>query len=203
MIIPLVEPDRFLFASSPAVPECMGDVLSWVIRYIHIFSGVLWVGGAFLWGMVIAPRIMQKGPPHIRRPFLEAALKPISNVLMIGGVITILSGLVLMGALVGWGNVVGTFQGTYGPNGYGIALGIGFVAALIMMIEGLFIIKPTAFKLLAAMQAMPAPAPGAPPAAPPPEIPALGKKLGIASMTTILLGTIALGAMAWAVNVFR
>ena len=195
--------DRFLFASSPAVPGRMGDVVSWAIRFIHIMSGVLWVGGAFLWGMVIAPRIMQKGPPAIRRPFLEAALKPISNFLMIGGVVTILSGIVLMGMLVGWSNLLATFQGTHGPPGYGIALGIGFVAALIMVIEGVFIIKPTAFKLLAAMQAMPAPAPGAPPAPPPPEIPALGKKLGIASMTTILLGTIALAAMAWAVNVFR
>lgn len=181
----------------------MGDLLSWVIRYVHMFSGVLWVGGAFLWGMVIAPRIMQKGPPMIRRPFLEAALKPISNFLTMGGVLTILSGVVLMGELVGWANVLATFQGTYGPPGYGIALGVGFVAALAMISVGVFIIKPTAFRLLAAMQAMPAPTPGTPPAAPPPEVPALGKKLGIASMTTITLGTIALGAMAWAVNVFR
>lgn len=177
----------------------MADAFTWFIRFVHIFSGVMWVGGIFLWSMVIAPNVLQRGPPMIRRPFLEAVLGKISRYFTIAGVLTILSGFWVMGLLVGFSNISETFEG----GAYGIALGVGVAAALAMMTIGLAVTQPTARKLLALMQSMPAPAPGAPPAAPPAELPALGKRLGIASMTTLLLGFVALGAMAWAVQVVR
>lgn len=177
----------------------MADAFTWFIRFLHIFSGVMWIGGAFLWGMIIAPNVLQRGPPPIRRPFLEAVLGKITNYFMISGSMTILTGFWTMGLLVGFSNIGSVFSG----GEYGIALGVGVVAALVMLIEGIFVIKPAGKKMLALLQAMPAPTPGAPPGPPPAELVATGKKLGIASMTTLLLGTIALGAMAWAVNVAR
>lgn len=173
----------------------MATPLDWVFRFLHILSGVMWVGGAALWSMVIAPRVLRDGPPAIRRPFLEAVLAAVTRYFTIAGIVTILSGFVVL-ALLRDGDVFGGFQG----GSYGIALSIGLLASIVMLIEGLFVIKPTARSLLAEMQKLP---PG-PPTGPPPEaIPRLGKKLGIAGMASMLVGTIALGAMAWAVNVVR
>lgn len=177
----------------------MADVFNWFIRFLHIFSGVMWVGGAFLWGMVIAPNVLQRGAPMIRRPFLEAVLAKMTRYFIISGSIAIVTGFWTMGLLNGWDRIIETFQTPH----YGVALGIGVVAALVMMAEGLFIIAPTGKKMLALLQRMPAPTPGAAPAPPPPEMAALGKKLGIASIFNLLLGTIALGAMAYAVNYVR
>lgn len=175
----------------------MADWAAWVIRFLHILSGVIWVGGAFLWGMVIAPNVLQRGPPPLRRPFLEAALAPFTRVMIVSGGITILTGFWTMGILVGFGSIADVFQ----QAPYGVALGVGAVMAILMYLEGLFVIMPTGKKLLATMQAVP---PGQPPSeATQKELAALGKKIGIASMTSLLMGTIALGAMAWAVNVVR
>lgn len=177
----------------------MADVFTWIVRFLHIFSGVMWVGGAFLWGMVVAPNVLQRGPAMIRRPFLEAVLAKLTRYMIVAGSLTILSGFWVMGLIVGWDGISEAFQ----IPGYGLALGIGAIAAIAMYVEGWLVIKPTGEKLLKIMQAMPAPAPGAPPAAPPAEIPQLGKKLGIAGLTSMILGAVALGAMVWAVNVVR
>lgn len=181
----------------------MADILAYVPRFIHILSAVLWLGGAMVWGMVIAPNVLQRGPPPIRRPFLEAVLKPFTRVMIVSGALTILSGFWTMGVLTGFSNIPQTFQ----IPSYGIALGFGTVMAITMYAIGWIVIIPTGAKLLATMQRMPAPAPGAPPGPPPAEIQAelaaLGKKVGMASMLNILLGTLALGAMVWAVNTVR
>ena len=177
----------------------MADAFTWVIRFVHIFSGVMWVGGIFLWGMVIAPAILRRGPPMIRRPFLEAVLGRIMRYFTIAGSLTIVSGFWVMGLIVGFDRIGDTFE----TGSYGIGLGVGVVAALAMMAIGLGVTAPAGRRLLAAMQAMPAPVPGAAPAQPPAQIVALGKRIAIASMSTLLLGVVALGAMAWAVNAVR
>lgn len=173
----------------------------WVIRFLHILSGVSWVGGAFFWSMVIAPRVLRKGPPQIRRPFMETVLTPVTRYFYVAGAMTIVTGFWVMGLLVGFSNILTVFRVRW----YGYALGIGVLMALGMLIEGIWVITPTAKKLLAMMQAMPGPGPnGEPPAPPAPEVQAemakLGKEMAMASMTTVLLGTIALGAMAFAVT---
>lgn len=173
----------------------MGDTLSWAIRFAHIMFGVLWVGGAFLWGMIIAPNVLQRGPAQIRRPFLEAVLAKFTRFMIIGSLGTIITGFWVMGVIVGFPNISSVFS-----NGaYGYALGVGVVCAVIMTVEGFAIIKPSGEKLLATMQTINGP--------PTPEqqatLAGLGKKIGIASMTSLALGTIALGAMAAAVNLFR
>ncbi|HWH08086.1 MAG TPA: hypothetical protein VNX21_02735 [Candidatus Thermoplasmatota archaeon] len=175
----------------------MADAFTWVVRFLHILSAVIWVGGSFTWGMVIAPRILQRGPPPIRRPFLEAALGPFTRLMIVSGALTILTGFWTMGLLVGFDGIAAAFQG----SSYGIALGVGVVLAIAMYLEGWFIIKPTGERILATMQTVP---PGQPPSeATQKELAALGKKVGIASLTNLVMGTLALGAMAWAVNVVR
>jgi len=102
--------------------------------------------------------------------------------------------------LFGWSN----YFSWLANDTEGRLIGIGFLLAVVMLIEGFGVITPTAKKMLAIMQAQPAPAPGQPPSPPPKEVvdqlAALGKKMGIASMTTVLLGTLAVVVMTWAVN---
>lgn len=175
----------------------MADAFTWVIRFLHILSGVAWVGGALLWGTIIAPNVLQRGPPPIRRPFLEAALAPFTRMMIVSGGLTIVTGFWVMGLLVGFSNISSTFQ----QAPYGVALGVGALMAILMYVEGWLVIMPTGKRILAAMQTVP---PGQPPSeATQKELAALGKKMGIASMTSLLMGTVALGAMAWAVNVVR
>ena len=173
----------------------MSDALTGVVRLVHLFSSVAWVGGVFLWSMVVAPRIMQRGPPAIRRPFAEAVIPAMTRYYQIVASLAILSGFLLVGMIWGWGDYFGSFQ----AGAYGAALGIGAVAAIAMAIIGFGIIAPTGKKMIAAMQAINGP--------PTPEqqaqLGALGKKVGMMSMLVMAFGTIAAIAMAWAVNVIR
>jgi uncharacterized membrane protein len=181
----------------------MASTMVWVLRFLHILSGVAWVGGAFIWSMVVAPRLLARGPPPIRRPVLEALIEAVPRYFYASGGATIFFGVLLLGTMFGWDAFASTLQ----SGGYGYALGAGIVLAILMLLEGVFVITPTAKKLLSLMQSLPAPAPGAPPSPPPPavqaQLAALGKKMGIASMTNVLLGTLAVGAMTWAVNYVR
>lgn len=178
----------------------MSDVLTGLVRFVHIISAVTWLGATMLFSMLIAPRVLRDGPPMMRRPFLEAILVPLTRYFAISSTLTIVFGFLLIGQIFGYTHVGDAFQ----VKGYGLALGIGVVAAFAMAAIGFGVVGPTAKKMLGMMQAMPAPAPGggAPPA-PPAEMMALGKRMGMMSMLTVLLGAIALGGMVVAVNYVR
>lgn len=177
----------------------MSDLLTGIIRYAHILSAVTWLGATMLFSMLIAPRVLRNGPPMIRRPFLEAILVPLTRYFAISSAATMIFGFLLIGQIFGYSHIGDAFQ----VKGYGTAMGIGVVAAILMAIIGFGIVGPTAKKLLAHMQAMPAPTPGAAPAAPPAEMVAMGKRMGMMSMLTVLLGAIALAGMVIAVNYVR
>lgn len=175
----------------------MSDAFTFLIRFVHVASAVTWVGGASLWTMLIAPAILRRGPPPVRRPFLEAVLARFTRFMIFSASLTILSGFWVMGLLVGFGDVAATFQG----GAYGVALGVGVVAAVLAFAEGIFVIKPTGAKLLATMQTMAASAPPTPETQA--QLEALGKKVGIAGLTSLMLVFVGLGAMVWAVNTVR
>jgi uncharacterized membrane protein len=185
----------------------MASTLLWVLRFLHIISGVAWVGGAFIWVMVISPRLLKNGPPPIRRPVMEALVHAVPRYFYAAGGATILWGVLLLGTTYGWANFGAVLQGTYAGKSYGYALGVGLVLAILMLLEGIFVITPTADKMLATMQSLPAPAPGGPPSPPPPavqaQLAAFGKKLGISGVLNVAMGTLAIAAMTWAVNQVR
>ncbi|MFA5862993.1 MAG: hypothetical protein WDA16_14980 [Candidatus Thermoplasmatota archaeon] len=169
------------------------SVLLWAFRFAHILSGVAWVGGAFIWSMVVAPRLLARGPAPIRRPVLEALIDAVPRYFLVSGGMTVLFGVLLLGQLHGWGSFFATLQkGTYGAM-----LGIGFILALVMLALGAWVVTPTAKKLLGIMQSLP---PGEPTAEAQARLGVLGKRMAMAGMTTALLGTIALAAMTWAVT---
>lgn len=175
----------------------MAGTFAFVIRFLHIVSGVMWIGGLFLWAMVITPRIMRNGPPQIRLPFMDAVIGGVTRYFNTAAAVTIVTGLWTMGLLGGW-DLADEFRGAGEmPAAWGIGLGVGLASAIALGLLGTLVVQPSARKLIAAMKAA---TPGSPP---PPEVQALGKRMGMASMAGLLLGTIALGAMAWAVNYVR
>lgn len=172
----------------------MASALIGILRILHIFAAVSWVGGGFFWGMVVAPNVLRRGPPTLRRPFLEAALGPITRFFIGSGVAAIVFGALLMGAMWKW-----DFQAPFQVVGYGAALAVGIVGALVMIVHGAGFVAPTGRKLLATMQATNGP----PTEAQQAELMRLGKSMGIHGMLSILLGTIALAGMVVAVNYVR
>lgn len=170
----------------------MGDFLSGLVRYLHVFTAVMWVGGIFLWSMLIAPSLAKRLPPQVAAPFGKAVIPRLTSYLTIAGVLALLSGVWLLAML--WdGDMRAGFEA---PNGYGIGMTLGLVAAIAMLGVAIGLIRPAATRLVA----LPPPQPGAAPSA---EGPALMKKLKMGGMINMLLGTLALAAMVWSVNVFR
>lgn len=173
----------------------MSDAATGLVRLLHILSAVTWVGGAFFWSMVIAPRVLQRGPPAIRRPFAEAVIPAITRFFQISGGLAILSGILLVGMIWGWGNFADAFQG----GAYGTWLGIGAVSAIAMAIVGFGIVAPAGRRLLATMQTVNGP----PTEAQQAQLAALGKRIGMMGMLVVLFGTLAIVGMTLAVNVVR
>lgn len=173
----------------------MHDPLAAVVRVIHIVTAVAWVGGALLWGNIIGPRVMAKGPPQIRRPFAEAVIPAMTRYYIVVASLAIVSGFVLVGQVNGWSDYFGVFMG----GQYGLWLGLGVVSAIAMAIVGFGIIAPTGKRMLAAMAQIQGPPTGAQQA----ELGAMGKKLGMMGMLVMVFGTVATIGMALAVNVVR
>lgn len=178
----------------------MSDAVTGLVRVLHILTSATWLGGVFLWSMVVAPRVLKNGPPAIRRPFAEAVFPAITNFFRVAGISALVTGFLLVGMIWGWGDYFAVFQPD-GPAaaGYGASLGLGTVAAIGMAIVGFGIVWPTAKKMVTTMQSMNDP----PTPAQQTEMAAIGKKIGMMSMVTVVFGTIAIVAMAWAVNVYR
>ncbi len=167
----------------------MAELITGIARYIHIVTAVTWVGGIFLWSMLIAPSISKRVAPAARGPFMSVVVPRLTQYLTIAGVATLLSGVWLIWTI--WGDMRSGFEAPTG--GYGIAMTLGLVVAIAMLVIALAFIKPAARKLLDIMAK-------APPGPPSTEALTLQKKLMMGGMINMVLGFAALGAMVWAVN---
>jgi uncharacterized membrane protein len=113
------------------------DVLAVVLRIVHIVSGVLWVGGAALFFFYIEPTMNKLGPDAEK--FVDEMINrrkaPIYFVTM--STLTVLAGVVLY-----WRDFGGISTSTFG-----LALGLGGLAALIAWLGGNLLIPQTLSKL--------------------------------------------------------
>lgn len=181
----------------------MVEFVPFAVRFLHITAGILWIGGAILWSAVIMPRVTQQVPPSARGPFVVNLGPVVASYLTNAGYVTILTGLLNVGVLYGWGNFFAAFQ----DGAWGAAMGVGLLLSIAAVGVAHAIIKPTLKEMIAMIKAMPAGPPpaaaGSAPPGPPPRMAALGKKMMMASVITMLLAVIVVGAMAFAVASVR
>lgn len=105
-----------------------------VLRFLHIVSGALWVGAAFLFVGFIGPSAAEVGPSA--GPLMSVAVKKrkVSKIIVWLGVITVVAGWTM------WFKNMDDFGGLsewLGTN-FGVAITIGAVLATITFFVGYF-----------------------------------------------------------------
>lgn len=129
------------------------DVVGVALRIVHIVSGVLWVGGAGLFFFYLEPTINKLGPDAEK--FVDEMVNrrkvPIYFVTL--STLTVVAGVILY--LRDFGAIIDT-------SPFGLALGLGGLAALIAWLGGNLLIPRTLGQLMAIGEEMKASA-GPPP----------------------------------------
>ena len=162
------------------------DVWAVVLRIIHIVAGVLWVGGAGLFFFYFEPAINKLGPDAEK--FVDEVVNrrkvPIYFVAI--STLTVLAGVILY---------VRDFGVTIATSPFGLALGLGGLAAFIAWLGGNLLIPQTLGKLMAIGAEMKASA-----GPPPPELVsrrhATQERLRMIGLIDIVLLLFAVAAMA-------
>ena len=115
------------------------DILAVVLRIVHIVAGVLWVGGAGLFFFYLEPAINKLGPDAEK--FVDEVVNrrkvPIYFVAL--STLTVLAGVILY-----WRDF-----GGINTSPFGLALGLGGLAALIAWLGGNLLIPRTLGELMA------------------------------------------------------
>lgn len=164
------------------------DILMIVLRIIHIFAGVLWVGSAFFNLMFVQPAIRETGAEGQKvSQYLVQKTRLTSYVY---GVATanLLAGLILY-------YIRSEFRASFFQSGYGLVLTIGSVAGVISWVLVVFMVRRLFGQMGAIGQQIQAQ--GGPPT---PEqasqMQALGARLASLGNYTLILMVIAVAGMA-------
>jgi len=160
-----------------------------VLRIIHIFGAVTWVGGSIFLVSILTPTVQAAGPDGGRFMLQLAKYGRMSKVLTAAGVITVLAGLLLF-----W-PTSGGLNPAWMKTPQGIALSIGGLFGILTLGHGAFATGPIANKMGALANDILS-RQGPPPADLMKQAQGLGAKLGTNSVITLALGAIALLCMA-------
>ena len=159
---------------------------SWLFRYFHVISGIMWIG--LLWYLNFVqipsmPKLSEEQKPAITKVIAPAVLFWFRW----AALVTIITGLIVayLNGYVHDAMILGI--GTGGKN---TAIGIGMWLGLIMAFNVWFIIWPNQKKVLGIVDASPE------------EKPAAAKKALIASRTNVLLSLPMLLSMVAAQNLY-
>jgi uncharacterized membrane protein len=130
------------------------DVWAVVLRIIHIVAGVLWVGGSGLFFFYLEPAINKLGPDAEK--FVDEVVnrRKVPIYFATVSTLTVLAGVILY---------VRDFGAIINTSPFGLALGLGGLAALIAWLGGNLLIPRTLGQLMAIGAEMKASA-GPPPA---------------------------------------
>jgi uncharacterized membrane protein len=114
----------------------MNDFILVLLRTIHIFAGVLWVGSAIFYLFFVEPVVQSLGPvgPKFIQSLIEKRHYPIYMSLV--SLFTILAGAVLY-----W-NTSGGLQLIWIKTGPGIGFTIGAVVSIVVFVMGIVMLKP-------------------------------------------------------------
>jgi uncharacterized membrane protein len=101
-----------------------------LLRLLHIVPGAFWVGAAIFVAFILEPVVKKLGPP-VEGPLFASLGKVMGPIMTLNGAITIAFGLVLVARTPGR-----SFDQLF-ANGWGTAIGIGLVTALLAFFFGL------------------------------------------------------------------
>ncbi|MEK7862649.1 MAG: hypothetical protein AAB295_05225 [Chloroflexota bacterium] len=120
----------------------MDELLRGVVQFLHVFTGVLWLGGGLYTILVQTPALMA-APPQARGPVMGQIIPRQVNYLLRLGEITIATG-VLNVFTSGRARLL---EDLFGSR-WAMAIAVGAVLAIVLLGIGHAILKPSAMRLL-------------------------------------------------------
>jgi uncharacterized membrane protein len=161
------------------------DVVMVVLRLIHIFGGIFWVGAGLLMIGVVLPFAQTAGSDGMKFVQGFVGRSRYAMLMSLASVLVTLTGLLM------YIRVSGGFQPVWIMTGPGVGFTIGSIAGILAWLEGLFIHRPIAERLKVLGQTI-ASAGGPPNAAQADELKSLQVRMGHANqLSAILLVTAA------------
>jgi hypothetical protein len=164
------------------------DVLMALLRLIHMFAGVLWVGTAFFFVLFLEPTIKAAGAEGGK--FMQRLTQT-----RLAVTLSLASALVVVSGLVMYWVESGGLQAAWIGSGTGIALTVGGAAGILAFVVGLLVQAPATARIAAVQKEMQA-AGGPPTPAQLVEIGAQQEKISQGSRWGAVLMVIALIGMA-------
>jgi uncharacterized membrane protein len=122
-----------------------------IMRILHIVFGIFWVGTTFFMVLVLTPRLRALGPA-IQSPVMRAIMPAMVPLMMVGAIVTAVTGIVLTFVLR-WGALDTIFV-----TGWGWSMIIGFIVTLAAVVIGFGIVVPAGMrqaKLAASIEGRP------------------------------------------------
>lgn len=156
------------------------DLVMVVLRLIHIFGGVFWVGAGLLVIGVVLPFAQTAGPDGMK--FVQGFVGRSRYVTLM----SVASLLVTLTGLVMYIRVSGGFQPVWILTGPGIGFTIGSIAGILALLEGYAIHRPISARLKALGQEI-ASAGGPPNAKQAEELKSLQVRMGHANQLSAIL----------------
>ncbi|HVL52992.1 MAG TPA: hypothetical protein VM344_01875 [Vitreimonas sp.] len=161
------------------------DVEVIALRIVHILSGVLWVGGAALFFLYVEPTINKLGPDAEKFVDEMVNRRKIPVYFMVISTLTVIAGVILY-----WRQFAGV-----DTSPYGLALGLGGLAAIIAWLGGNVLI-PRALRTLTTVAGEMNTAGGPPSAELVARLQAAQERLRLIGMVDLVLLVFAVVAMA-------
>ncbi len=119
------------------------DLVRWIVQFLHVLSGVLWIGGGFYAVFVQLPALLATAPAARGPALAELGPRQIRYLLRVAE-LTIATGIVnavLSGRLAYLGETLQSL--------WGWAIGLGFVLAVGLYVFIQAVIKPLLLRVLA------------------------------------------------------
>lgn len=162
-----------------------------ILRVVHIFAGVFWVGTAMFFFFYLQPSVRELGPTGQQFMGHLVEKKKIPIVITTSAALTLLAGILLY-----WRASNG-FDLDWITSATGLAFTVGGVAAILAFAIGLIIVKPAVDRMGAIGQAI-AMSGGPPTDAQVSDMQRLGARLTLVGQITMVLLTVAVVTMATA-----
>ena len=120
----------------------MDEIFRYVVQFLHVFSGILWIGGGLYTLFVQTPALLA-APPQARGPVLGQIVPRQVNYLLRLGEVTIALGILNVFA----SGKARLLQEALGSR-WSLAIIVGGILAIVLLAIGHGVLKPSATRLL-------------------------------------------------------